>query len=63
MDCRRLIGWLMAMTFPASWTYGQVAEGRDSSDVQALDGKQLQEIFVSPVAIWARVSPRTLPWM
>ena len=47
MDCRRLIGWLMAITFPASWTYGQVAEGRDSSDVQALDGKQLQEIFVS----------------
>lgn len=37
----------MAITFPASWTYGQVAESRDSSDVQALDGKQLQEIFVS----------------
>ena len=37
----------MAMTFPASWTYGQVAEGRDSSDVQTFDGKQLQEVFVS----------------
>ena len=47
MNCRRLLSWLMAITFPASWTYGQVAEGRDSSDVQALDGKQLQEIFVS----------------
>ncbi len=47
MDCRRLLGWLMAMTFPATWTYGQVAEGRDSSDVQTLDGKQLQEVFVS----------------
>ena len=41
MDCRRLLGWLMAITFPATWTYGQVAEGRDSSDVQTLDGKQL----------------------
>ena len=47
MDCRRLLGWLMAMAFPASWTYGQVAEGRDSSDVQTSDGKQLQEVFVS----------------
>jgi hypothetical protein len=35
------------MTFLTSWTYGQVAEGRDSSDVQTLDGKQLQEVYVS----------------
>ena len=47
MDCRSLFCWLMAMTFPATWTYGQVAEGRDSSDVQTSDGKQLQEVFVS----------------
>ena len=43
MDYRRLLGRLMAMTFPA-WTYGQVVEGRDSSDVQTLDRKQLQEV-------------------
>ena len=47
MDCRRFLGWLMAMMLPATWTYGQVVEGRDSSDVKTFDGKQLDEVFVS----------------
>ena len=47
MDCRSLLCWLMAITFPASWAHGQVVEGRDSSDVLTSDGKQLQEVFVS----------------
>ena len=44
MDCKGFFCWLMGMMLPATWTYGQVVEGRDSSDVQTLDGKQLQEV-------------------
>jgi len=47
MDFGRIFGWLMALLLIASNAYGQSNADRDSSNVQTLDGKQLQEVSVS----------------
>ena len=47
MDFGRIFGWLMALLLMAPGAYGQSNAVRDSSNVQTLDGEQLQEVSVS----------------
>ena len=50
MDFRRFIGSLTALLLMASSAYGQSNAESDSSNVQMLDGEQLQEVRVSAQA-------------